>query len=179
MKVAIIDNGSALLDELKMAVHSALGQRPEVITYPDIKIDKYDWLVFSGRAHRSSLTDQWMNRLIRQLDGKPAVFICYAAEALNLSTGGSLRRMNSHLYGYYEVMFDENEIGVPPGRYKVFESRYMSIARLGSGLKPLAFGNGIEAFISDTGYLGLMFHPEMSYEFGVKILRAYFDGKYF
>jgi len=120
-----------------------------------------------------------MKRLISQLDGRPSVFICYAAEALNLSRGGSLRKMSSRLFGYYEVMFDENEIGVPPGRYRVFESRYLTIGRLGSGLEPVASGNGIEAFISDSGYLGLMFHPEKSYEFGIKILRTYFYGKYF
>jgi len=179
MKVAIIDNGSALLEQLKTAVSSALGLRPEVLTYPDISVDRYDWLVFSGRARRSSETDLWMNNLIRLSQDRPAVFICYAAEFLNLSRGGSLRRIGTHLYGLYDAVFEENNVGIPSGRHAVFESRSLSVARLGAGLKPIASGNGIEAFVSDTGQLGLMFHPEMSNDFGLGTLRAYFKGKYF
>ncbi|MCL4343332.1 MAG: hypothetical protein M1291_00010 [Thaumarchaeota archaeon] len=179
MKIAIIDNGSALLDQLKIAVHGALGLSPEVLTYPDSSVDRYDWLVFSGRARRNPETDMWMNTLIKRSGGRPAAFICYAAEFLNLSRGGSLRRIGSHLYGLYDVAFGENSVGIPPGTHAVFESRSLSIARLGAGLKPIASGNGIEAFISDKGQLGLMFHPEMSNDFGLGIIRAYFMGKYF
>ncbi|MEM0096874.1 MAG: hypothetical protein QXY52_01230 [Conexivisphaerales archaeon] len=179
MKVAIIDNGSALLDSLKTAVRTALEYNPEVLTYPDISVDQFDWLVFSGRAQRSIETDLWMNNLIKRSGNRPAAFICYAAEFLNMSKGGSLRRIGHHLHGIYDVFFDKNSIGIPPGRHAVFESRSLSIARLGTGLKPIASGNGIEAFLSDAGQLGLMFHPEMSNDFGLMTLRAYFKGKYF
>lgn len=179
MKVAIIDNGSALLEELRKAVFKALSVEPELIKFPDLPVKGYDLLIFSGRAIKNSETDVWMHKLLKQYGNLPSVFICYAAEFFNLSRGGTLRKLSNHLYGYYDITIEKNSIGIPSGKHAVFESRSLSIGRLGRGLKPIAEGNGIEAFVSDNGQLGLMFHPEKSDDFGLKVLRSYFTWKYF
>ncbi|MGC8558399.1 MAG: hypothetical protein ACP5NC_05335 [Nitrososphaeria archaeon] len=179
MRVAVIDNGSALLEELRMAVSRALHVEPELIKFPDISVKGYDLLIFSGRARKKLETDVWMHKLLKQYDNLPSVFICYAAEFFNLSRGGTIRKLSNHLYGYYDITFEKNNIGIPSGKHAVFESRSLSIGRLGRGLRPIAAGNGVEAFVSDTGQLGLMFHPEKSDDFGLMVLRAYFTWKYF
>jgi GMP synthase-like glutamine amidotransferase len=179
MRVAIIDNGSALLEELRIAVFRALNVEPELIKYPDLSVKAYDLLIFSGRAIKNSQTDVWMHKLLKHYGNLPSVFICYAAEFFNLSRGGTLRKLSNHLYGYYDITFEKNSVGIPPGKHAVYESRSLSIGRLGRGLRPIAAGNGIEAFLSDNGQLGLMFHPEKSDDFGLTVLRSYFKWKYF
>ncbi len=141
-------------------------------------LEEADALALGGRRRASSSTDVLGTRLIRaaRSSGIPIVGICYGAQLLNNSMGGTLEVMEERLHGLNEVELDKSDPAfseIPTSRARFYEARGRRIKRLAPGLREVAWSEkgGIEAYAGDRVY-GFLFHPELSGGAGVLVMRG-------
>jgi len=137
-----------------------------------------DALALSGRRRAKSSSDVLGTALIRGARGSgiPIVGVCYGAQLLNNSMGGTLEMMGRRLTGLNEVRVDRGDpafSGLPSDRAKFYEARARRIRRLAPGLRDVAWSDagGVEAYVGDRVY-GFLFHPELSGGAGVMVMRG-------
>jgi len=137
-----------------------------------------DALALGGRRRASSASDRIATALLRaaRSAGMPALGVCYGAQLINNSLGGTLELMGARLRGLNTVRVDRSDpafSGLPSDVARFYEARARRIRRLAPGLRELARSEagGIEAFSGD-GLYGFMFHPELSGGAGVIVMRG-------
>lgn len=166
----VLDNGSEFTPELVGMLGSA-GAAFGVRTPGDpdawdaaLRAGSY---ILSGRRRNDSAMNVLNSRIIRHAaaSGRPLLGICYGAEMLALSSGGTIRRMPEPHRGGERV---EVELGSPlcpaGASVHVREQHRYEIARLG-GLSRLGgsarCANEIVR-LGGTHAYGTQFHPEMT-----------------
>jgi GMP synthase-like glutamine amidotransferase len=137
-----------------------------------------DALALSGRRRARSSSDVLGTALIRRAreSGIPIVGICYGAQLLNNSMGGTLEVMGGRLTGLNKVRVDRKDpafSGLPSDTARFYEARARRIRRLAPGLRDVAWSDvgGVEAYVGDRVY-GFLFHPELSGGAGVMVMRG-------
>ena len=127
-----------------------------------------DALVLGGRRRASSASDVLGTALIRgaRSAGAPIVGVCYGAQLLNNSMGGTLEVAGERLLGFNEVVVDRGDPAfsrLPSDRARFYEARARRIRRLAPGLRAIAWSErgGVEAYAGERAY-GFLFHPELS-----------------
>ena len=159
----LVDNGSAFTDHIEQCLGDFLDAR---LTPDNLEgnIEKYDSFVLSGRKTSSKKTNAVNSAVIKHAysQGKPLFGICYGAEILSLTLGGTLRSMLKPRRGKETVTFEENPL-CKAGVRQVFESHRYEIANLGSKLECLG-GSAVckNEFVRVDGknMFGTQFHPE-------------------
>ena len=160
----VVDNGSAFLGELLGAVsarHASLG-----CSEIGADLDGYDSFILSGRRRRDRGTNVVNTRIIRHCvaEGKPLLGICYGAEILALSAGGTLRRAVPFRRGVRTV----RALGGNPvagGSMSVFGSHYLEIARLPDSASCIASSDACRyemIRLRGSSIFGTQFHPELT-----------------
>ena len=95
---------------------------------------------------------------------KPLLGICYGAEILALTLGGTIKKMKVSRHGLYTInVINENLICA--GKINAFESHSYMIAKLDSTFKQIAKSSDCEFEIfqlNNHNIFGTQFHPEMS-----------------
>jgi len=90
--------------------------------------------------------------------------ICYGAEILAITLGGTIKKSDKHVGGQENVVIEkENEIC--RGEIDVTESHNYEISQLGSHLHSLASSKSCKYEIvkhNNLNIFGTQFHPEMS-----------------
>jgi len=90
--------------------------------------------------------------------------ICYGAEILAITLGGTIKKSDKHVGGQETVVIEkENEIC--HGEIDVTESHNYEISQLGSNLHSLASSKSCKYEIvkhNNLNIFGTQFHPEMS-----------------
>ncbi len=95
---------------------------------------------------------------------KPLLGICYGAEILALTLGGTIKKMTSSRHGLYQVQVMESN-PLTSGQIDAFESHSYMISKLGSPFIQIASSNDCKFEIfryGTTNIFGTQFHPEMS-----------------
>ena len=95
---------------------------------------------------------------------KSLLGICYGAEILALTLGGTIKKMTSPRNGLYEVEVTKNN-PLCNGKIKAFESHSYMVSKLKSSFKQIAKSTdcNFEIFqYEDKNIFGTQFHPEMS-----------------
>ena len=164
----VIDNGSIytpnLVDFLKEK--NILFEK---ISPNEINLDhlqKYDSFILSGRRRNEKKINQVNSKIILHCvqNQKKLLGICYGAEILALTLGGTLKKLEIPQKGYEEIsILQENEL--INDQIKVFESHGYEIARLPNSLISIAKSeNCRNEIIQLDGKLifGTQFHPEMT-----------------
>lgn len=163
----VVDNGSIytkhLIDFLRKKIQF------QVISHNKIdssNFSNYNSFILSGRKKN----DQQMNCLNSNIikhavqEKKPLLGICYGAEILTLTFGGTIKKSSSIQKGNQEVIISgknplcKNEIDV-------FESHSYEISRLGDSLESIAYSNSCKNEIinvQNSNIFGTQFHPEMT-----------------
>jgi GMP synthase (glutamine-hydrolysing) len=164
----VVDNGSVYTSSLLECMQS-LGVDFEHHVFSDvskINLNNYSSVILSGRRKNNSLMNATNSKLIlHSLDkNKPLLGICYGAEILALTLGGTIKKMASPRHGLHKVqVMTANPLC--NGKIDAFESHSYMISTLGSSFTQIASSDDCKFEIfwyGNKNIFGTQFHPEMS-----------------
>jgi GMP synthase (glutamine-hydrolysing) len=175
----VVDNGSIYTQSLLNCIEELnvdfTCHPSEEITNLDLT---YSSIILSGRRKNNSIMNAVNSKLIKHAvrEKKPLLGICYGAEILALTLGGTIKKMNGSRYGISEVdIIKDNPLC--SGKIQVFESHSFKVAKLDSSFKQIAKSKSCEFEIfqrDNLNIFGTQFHPEMSKD-GKDLLRKFID----
>jgi len=174
----VVDNGSiytkTLLDFL-----SETNVPHHDILFDQIKLSKlqnFSSIILSGRKVNNKLMNATNSKIIKHavLEKKPLLGICYGAEILALTIGGTIKRLSTQNKGIEKIKVIKKN---PLCDYniEVFQSHSYAISKVTGSLISLAKSNSSEFEIiqyKDFNIFGTQFHPEMSDD-GKSIIEAF------
>jgi GMP synthase (glutamine-hydrolysing) len=164
----VVDNGSvytkSILDFL-----NGTDVKFEYLRFDDVSLPsltRYSSIILSGRRQNNAIMNAINSKLIKySVDcQKPLLGICYGAEILALTLGGTIKKMKSVRHGIHEI----NVIKDNPlcrGKVNAFESHSYMVSKLDSSFRQIAKSKDCEFEIfqlDDQNIFGIQFHPEMS-----------------
>lgn len=168
----VVDNGSAYSGRIT----GALEGDAELARFDRLgALEKYDKFVLSGRRSNDARMNAANSAVVRHCvaESKPLLGICYGAEIMALSLGGTLRRCPRRSGS--ERVRASAPGPIWPTEMDVFESHSYEIARTGPHLEAVASSDSCECEVvahkSAPAY-GAQFHPEMTPD-GRAMLRAF------
>jgi GMP synthase (glutamine-hydrolysing) len=137
-----------------------------------------DKVILSGRRKHSKEINAVNSSIIRysHYSDKPLLGICYGAEIIALTFGGSILKMPAHVQGMTEVSLSSpNSLTEGKKSILVYESHRYCIAKLPSNFKSLASSKYCEheVFSNDSKIYGTQFHPEKSGGDGLSLLKNF------
>ena len=137
---------------------------------------EFDSLILSGRIKNSKNMNAINSQIIRNAvsERKSLLGICYGAEILALTLGGTIKKSNKRVKGQ-ETVIVEGENKICHGEINVFESHKYEISQLGSQLYSLAGSQSCKYEIikhNNLNIFGTQFHPEMSSD-GQSIIKSF------
>lgn len=164
----LVDNGSVftknIVEFLSSMKINYLALPFDKVNLSDVK--KFESFILSGRRHN----DQAMNALNSKIilhaisEKKPLLGICYGAEILALSTGGTIRRMPQLQKGENKVEIMEKN-PLCNGALRAYQSHSYEISQLGRSLVQIGRSDACKYEIiqyKDSKIFGTQFHPEMT-----------------
>lgn len=174
----IVDNGSVFTDRIPESLGRS-GEDFDVRRFDKIdpdSLDRYDSFILSGRRSNDRSMNAVNAKIIRHCvaTSKKLLGICYGAELLVLTLGGTIRRMNSLQRGHQTVLVNRSN-PLASGSVAVYESHMYELARLGSKLEAVASSAACRYEIirhKNGRIFGTQFHPEMSDD-GARIIGAF------
>ena len=164
----VVDNGSIytknLIDFLNEKNIFFEKQTPQLL---DLKsLENYDSIILSGRRKNEKKTNEINSKIITYSikNNIKLLGICYGAEILALTLGGTIRKTSSLQKGN-ELIKILKENAISNYSLDVFESHGFEISKLPSVLVPLADSKNCKYEIiqyQEKQIFGTQFHPEMS-----------------
>ncbi len=164
----VVDNGSIytknLTDFLNERNIFFKKQTPQLLDLDSL--ENYDSVILSGRRKNEKKTNEINSKIITYSikNNMKLLGICYGAEILALTLGGTIRKTSSLQKGNEIIkIFKENAIS--NDSLDVFESHRFEISKLPSVLVPLADSKNCKYEIiqyQEKQIFGTQFHPEMS-----------------
>ncbi|AFU58546.1 putative GMP synthase [Candidatus Nitrososphaera gargensis Ga9.2] len=179
MPVLVVDNLSPftpdILDCLGRLGITNVYRKFSEVSEPELA--QCDKVILSGRRKNSKEINMVNSRIIRHCHdgGKPLLGICYGAEIIALTLGGSLRKMPAHVQGTTKVsVSDQNPLTGDKKLISVYESHGYCVAKLPANFKSLASSQYCEHEIFASGKIfGTQFHPEKSGSDGLALLQNF------
>jgi GMP synthase (glutamine-hydrolysing) len=164
----VVDNGSVYTSSLLNCIKD-LNLNFEHYIFSDISslnLDSYSSVILSGRRKNNSEMNTINSKLVKHSleEDKPLLGICYGAEILALTLGGTIKKMVSSRHGLYEINITKNN-SLCRDKIKGFESHSYMVSKLNSSFTQLAASDDckFEVFQYDgKNIFGTQFHPEMS-----------------
>ena len=162
----LVDNGSVFTKDIANTLSESdviFEKRSFDEINPD-EIGKFDCGILSGRRHNDSKMNAKNAKIVLHAvsEKKKLLGICYGAEILALTLGGTIRK-SSTIRGEQEITSNENSLCI--GKDIVFESHSYEISKLGNSLNCIAeSGNCKNEIIKhkELSIYGTQFHPEMT-----------------
>ena len=164
----VVDNGSIytknLIDFLNEKNIFFEKQTPQLLDLDSL--ENYDSVILSGRRKNEKKTNEINSKIVIYSikNNIKLLGICYGAEILALTLGGTIRKISSLQKGNEIIkIFKENPIS--NDSLDVFESHWFEISKLPSVLVPLADSKNCKYEIiqyEKKQIFGTQFHPEMT-----------------
>ena len=179
MQALVVDNLSPFTPDIleclgKLGVPHVYKKFSDV---SDSDLAACDRVILSGRRKNNKEINAANSKIIRQCrdEGKPLLGICYGAEIIALTLGGSIRRMPAHVQGTTAVSVSgQNPLTGGKKSISVYESHGYCVARLPASFRSLASSQYCEHEIFANGRIyGTQFHPEKSGGDGLALLRNF------
>ena len=164
----VVDNGSVYTSNLLDFLHS---KKFEFIMKSNSRVDlneleNFDSFILTGRKQN----EQKMNKINSQLvlhavsKRKKLLGICYGAEILALTLGGTIKKSPSLIKGTETVSINKKN-SLVNRNLNVFQSHRYEISKLGDKLENVAGSNTCKHEIvkhNELDVFGTQFHPEMT-----------------
>ena len=164
----VVDNGSVYTSNLLDFLHS---KKFEFIMKSNTRVDlneleNFDSFILTGRKQN----EQKMNKINSQLvlhavsKRKKLLGICYGAEILALTLGGTIKKSPSLIKGTETVSINKKN-SLVNRNLNVFQSHRYEISKLGDKLENVAGSNTCKHEIvkhNELDIFGTQFHPEMT-----------------
>ena len=173
----VVDNGSvytknliSFLETKKFNFHILPFNKVELS-----KLDRYTSFILSGRRENIKEMNAINSKIIKHCisNSKPLLGICYGAEILALTLGGSIRKTKFPIKGKKTVnVIDNNQL--VSGKINVFQSHNYEISSLNK-MKCIANSEDCKNEIishENQKIFGTQFHPEMSDD-GHKLIESF------
>ena len=163
-----MDNGSLdtknLIDFLSEKKVKLANQKAEDVNLSDIQ--KFYSFILSGRRTNDRKMNAINSKIINHAvsEKKPLLGICYGAEILAITLGGTIKKSDRNVKGE-ETVVVENKNEICDGEMGVTESHKYEISQLGSEIHNLASSKSCKYEIvkhNSLNIFGTQFHPEMS-----------------
>ena len=164
----VIDNGSIytnnLIDFLKNKKIIFQKQTPELVNLESLHV--YNSFILSGRRKNEKKTNEINSKIINHAiqNDKKLLGICYGAEILALTLGGTIRKLNLAQKGNEQIHI-QKENSLFDSELQVFESHSFEISKLPNILLAIGESENCKFEIIQYGQksiFGTQFHPEMS-----------------
>jgi len=140
------------------------------------ELNNFDSFILTGRTRN----EQEMNKINSQVvlhsvsQKKKLLGICYGAEILVLTLGGTIKKSQSFVKGENNVVVNKKN-SLVNGNLNVFQSHKYEIANLGCLLENFAYSETCKYEIvkhSELNIFGTQFHPEMTKD-GNKLIESF------
>ena len=143
---------------------------------PSLEISQFDSFILSGRIKNDKKMNATNSQIIKHVisEKKSLLGICYGAEILAITMGGTIKKSNKPVKGE-ETVLVEKENKICQNKIQVFESHRYEISQLGNQLHSLASSKSCKHEIvkhNDLNIFGTQFHPEMSSD-GQSMIQAF------
>ena len=164
----VVDNGSVYTTNLVSFLNDKkINFESLTPTQLDSKIfEKYDSFILSGRRKNEKKTNKINSKIIKhciQFE-KKLLGICYGAEILALTLGGTIKKTNSLQKGKETIKIEKKNL-ICEKDLDVFESHNFEISKLPNSLIPIGNSKNCKYEIiqyENNSIFGTQFHPEMS-----------------
>lgn len=174
----VLDNGSVYTRNLI----DFLSQKKFIfttLTHDKIQLSqiaKFSSFILSGRTKNNQNMNAINSKIIKYavLEKKSLLGICYGAEILALTLGGTIRKIKSTQRGNNVIDVTKNN-PICTGQLHVFESHSYEISRLNDQLCGIAKSEYCKYEIiqhKELDIFGTQFHPEMSID-GQKLIESF------
>jgi len=163
-----VDNGSIytknLVNFLTKRDIKFIDQKFDVVNLSDI--GQFNSFILSGRRKNNQKMNAINSQIIKHTvsEKKSLLGICYGAEILALTLGGTIRKSPKSVKGE-EIIVTEKENKLCQGKINAYESHNYEISQLGNYLQGLASSQSCKYEIIQHikhDIFGTQFHPEMS-----------------
>ena len=164
----IVDNGSIFTQEITKILSNEI---IEYTTIPFHKITEHDLqkfnsFILSGRRKNNQKMNAINSEIIKHvvLEKKSLLGICYGAEILALTLGGTIRKSDNTVKGNHIVNITEQN-PLSEKDLEVYQSHNYEIAKLGKHLVSFASSKTCNFEMikhKSLSIFGSQFHPEMS-----------------
>lgn len=178
--ILLVDNGSVFTKNIIEFLYSI---KSDHTTIPFDKVnlgdlEKFDSFILSGRRHNDQAMNALNSKIIHHTIShkKSLLGICYGAEILALSTGGTIRRMSSLQKGLGMVQVMQKN-PLCDGIIQVYQSHSFEVSSLGKSLIQLGRSDVCKHEIIqyvNSKIFGTQFHPEMS-EDGLSLIEKFIN----
>ena len=164
----VLDNGSVFTQNLVdfLQTLSIDFQRVNSNEFNISELETFDSYILSGRRKNDSQMNALNSKIIKHAvsENKSLLGICYGAEMLALTLGGTIKRMKNLHRGNEHI-----EITVPNplcnDKITVFESHHFEISKLNNSLESIGSSKICKnelIHVKDLKIFGTQFHPEMT-----------------
>ena len=164
----VVDNGSLFTEEIIKTLSKNNIQHTSLPFHQLMAIDlnKFDSFILSGRRKNEQKMNATNSVIINHAvsEKKPLLGICYGAEILALTLGGTIRKSTNTIKGVHTVNITESN-PLSEKDIQAYQSHNYEIAKLGANLQSFARSNTCKyEMIKHTSLpiFGTQFHPEMS-----------------
>ena len=138
-----------------------------------------DKVILSGRRKNSRNINAANSAIVKQClqSGKPLLGICYGAEIIALTLGGSIRKMPFRVQGPVQIFLSKpNSLTDNKKSISAYESHGYCVARLPRDFETLASSQHCEHEIfssTENKIYATQFHPEKSGSDGLALLQNF------
>ncbi len=164
----VVDNGSVFTTNISKILLKNQTEfnviRFEQIT--NLDLTKFDAFILSGRRKNEQKMNATNSEIIKHVVStkKPLLGICYGAEILALTLGGTIRKSEDIVKGLHTVNV-QTPNSLCNKDMEVYQSHSYEVAKLGNNLENFAISKTCQYEIIKHKTLpifGTQFHPEMS-----------------
>jgi GMP synthase (glutamine-hydrolysing) len=177
LTVLVIDNGSPYVKDITLCLNG-LGQDYDLKKYnEEFFLSNYRKVILSGRRKNKKEINSINSKIIKAcyIDDTPVLGICYGAEIIALTFGGSLHRTDL-IQGFNRINIERPTKLLEKSHCEVYESHTYAISHLPERFICVASSESskYEIICHDSKRIfGTQFHPEKSGECGTELIRNF------